>query len=276
MALSAKLVMRQGQSLVMTPQLLQAIKLLQLSNLELASFIEDELERNPLLERVEDRPDPSDDHRLDAPPVEAGTAERVEGDWASGELEVDQGALESGLGTELGNTFEAAGAGPDVNGLPDQHGLSATSWTGTAGAGADGEPSSFDSYVARALDLRDVLSEQLAVAVSSPVDRLIGHALIDGIDEAGYLTEPLDEVAARLGTPIGRGAPGVGGGAPVGPPGADGGARRLREGRARRQLAHRAERRRAAPPARQPDLPGPRHPRHGQRHRPRVRGQLPA
>ena len=55
MALSTKLMMRQGQSLVMTPQLLQAIKLLQLSNLELAAFVEEELERNPLLERVDDR-----------------------------------------------------------------------------------------------------------------------------------------------------------------------------------------------------------------------------
>ena len=58
MALSAKLVMRQGQALVMTPQLMQAIKLLQLSNLELASFIEEELERNPLLERAEEAQDP--------------------------------------------------------------------------------------------------------------------------------------------------------------------------------------------------------------------------
>ena len=54
MALTAKLVMRQSQSLVMTPQLLQAIKLLQFSNLDLTAFIEEELERNPLLERAED------------------------------------------------------------------------------------------------------------------------------------------------------------------------------------------------------------------------------
>ena len=56
MALTAKLVMRQSQSLVMTPQLLQAIKLLQFSNLDLTAFIEEELERNPLLERAEDSP----------------------------------------------------------------------------------------------------------------------------------------------------------------------------------------------------------------------------
>src|ERR1700748_1646950 len=64
MALSTKLIMRQGQSLVMTPQLLQAIKLLQFSNLELAAFVEDELERNPLLARADDR-----EVAEDAPPA---------------------------------------------------------------------------------------------------------------------------------------------------------------------------------------------------------------
>src|SRR3954447_19872494 len=54
MALSQRLEFRQSQSLVMTPQLMQAIKLLQLSNLDLAAFVEDELERNPLLERAND------------------------------------------------------------------------------------------------------------------------------------------------------------------------------------------------------------------------------
>src|SRR5205807_2714401 len=53
MAISQKLELRQGQALVMTPQLQQAIKLLQLSNLELAAFVEEEIERNPLLERDE-------------------------------------------------------------------------------------------------------------------------------------------------------------------------------------------------------------------------------
>ena len=51
MALSQRLNLRQTQAPVMTPQLQQAIKLLQLSNLELAAFVESELEQNPLLER---------------------------------------------------------------------------------------------------------------------------------------------------------------------------------------------------------------------------------
>src|ERR1700737_3042523 len=59
MALSQRLEFRQSQSLVMTPQLMQAIKLLQLSNLDLAAFVEDELERNPLLERASDGSEPA-------------------------------------------------------------------------------------------------------------------------------------------------------------------------------------------------------------------------
>src|SRR5947199_7708517 len=58
MALTQRLEFRQAQSLVMTPQLMQAIKLLQLSNLDLASFVEEELERNPLLERASDGGEP--------------------------------------------------------------------------------------------------------------------------------------------------------------------------------------------------------------------------
>src|SRR5712692_6922608 len=54
MALTQRLEFRQSQSLVMTPQLMQAIKLLQLSNLDLSAFVEEELERNPLLERASD------------------------------------------------------------------------------------------------------------------------------------------------------------------------------------------------------------------------------
>src|SRR5262249_59941680 len=49
---------RQSQSLVMTPQLRQAIKLLRLSNLDLSAFVEEELERNPLLERANDGAEP--------------------------------------------------------------------------------------------------------------------------------------------------------------------------------------------------------------------------
>src|SRR3954464_6540595 len=60
MAITPRLDLRQTQSLVMTPQLQQAIKLLQLSNLEVAAFVERELEQNPLLERDDADPGPAE------------------------------------------------------------------------------------------------------------------------------------------------------------------------------------------------------------------------
>ena len=59
MALSQRLEFRQTQALVMTPQLMQAIKLLQLSSLDLAAYVDGELERNPLLERASDDDGPA-------------------------------------------------------------------------------------------------------------------------------------------------------------------------------------------------------------------------
>ena len=88
MALSAKLTMRQGQTMVLTPQLLQAIKLLQMPNLELTQFIENELASNPLLERAEEREDPHPEP-LDGAGVADAPAEP--GDWAAEALETDAG-----------------------------------------------------------------------------------------------------------------------------------------------------------------------------------------
>jgi RNA polymerase sigma-54 factor len=203
MALSAKLVMRQGQTLVMTPQLLQAIKLLQLSNVELASFIEEELERNPLLERIEEPADDMQEPRVDAEP--GVTGEPSEHDWSSNEFATNQAELESSLGTEFGNTFDGeraeAGSAPPA----EVHGLSATSWAGTgAGSGEGGDDTGIDGYLHTPPSLHDHLGAQLALAVSDAAGRLIGQAIIDGIDDGGYLREPLAAIALRLGTDVAR------------------------------------------------------------------------
>ena len=65
------------------------------------------------------------------------------------------------------------------------------------GAGLDRHPSSRPS-------LHEHLAEQLALAVTDPADRLVGLSLIDAVDEAGYLAEPLAEIADRLGMPLAR------------------------------------------------------------------------
>lgn len=125
MALSTRLMMRQGQSLVMTPQLLQAIKLLQFSHLELNAFVQDELDRNPLLERVDEGAGAADAQ----PAIDRyGEAERGEApdapDWSSPDLAVDAGQLSADLGTDVSNAFDAdAPPTPAAATTPDDPGL---------------------------------------------------------------------------------------------------------------------------------------------------------
>jgi RNA polymerase sigma-54 factor len=198
MALSAKLAMRQGQTMVLTPQLLQAIKLLQMPNLELTQFIENELASNPLLERAEEReeasPDPVD-HGSAAP---AADAPAEPGDWAGEALETDAAGLSANLGTEVDNAFDSDRTAPAIKSAPAD-GLTTHSWTGV-GVGADaGEAPDLEAYVAEILSLRDHLQRQAAILLADPVERLIGAALIDALDEAGYFAGSIAEIAERLG-----------------------------------------------------------------------------
>jgi len=195
MALSPRLEFRQTQALVMTPQLLQAIKLLQLSSLDLAAYVEGELERNPLLERSEDEETPP-------PPAEAegsGEGSDEEGpDWIGEELETSRSSMEEGLGTELENVFpddsDAKQAAPEA--VPPAH----AEWMG-AGAGS-GDDYNLEAFVSAEVTLADHLAEQLALAIADPAARMIGRYLIDMVDEAGYLGGDLAAVAEKLGAPL--------------------------------------------------------------------------
>lgn len=204
MAISTKLMMRQGQALVMTPQLLQAIKLLQFSNLELSAFLHEELERNPLLEAQEgDGPVAAPDiPQGDQSGILEGSEGPQDGDWARQDLAVDSATLSADLGADMSNAFEAEGptiGEPARGDAPDGAGLSATSWTGAAGSGgADGEAPNLEAYVADRLNLHEHLAQQLALACTDLRQRIIGQAIIDGIDDSGYLREDVGEIADRL------------------------------------------------------------------------------
>jgi RNA polymerase sigma-54 factor len=200
MALSAKLVLRQGQTMVLTPQLLQAIKLLQMPNLELTQFIESELASNPLLERAEEREEASPEP-VEPPGFAEGAAEP--GDWAGEALETDAGHLAANLGTEVDNAFDADRSAPASQSAPAD-GLSAHAWTGV-GAGHDaGEAPDLEAYVAEALSLRDHLERQAAILLPDPAERVIGAALIDALDDAGYFVGSIGEIAERLGANVER------------------------------------------------------------------------
>lgn len=187
-----RLEIRQGQGLVMTPQLQQAIKLLQLSNVELAEYCEQELERNPLLER---------DERESAGEVEREAVEAV--------------SKKETLDTELAREdftkvadLDSASHENMYDGDTPQPGPTASSgsltdWTTVKSGNAfDGDEDLLESTVADGGTLKDHLLDQVTIAALPPDLRLICLQLIDSIDEAGYLRADLAEVAERMGVAI--------------------------------------------------------------------------
>ncbi|MBV9260654.1 MAG: RNA polymerase factor sigma-54 [Pseudolabrys sp.] len=206
MALSQRLEFRQTQALVMTPQLMQAIKLLQLSSLDLAAYVENELEKNPLLERASDDDGPP---KAEAPadvapesPAEA-SGEPQASDWSGEEFETSRTSMEQGLGTELENVFPDADAGSQKASANAEPLPGYSEWSGTGTGSGGGEDGSYnlEAFVSTETTLADHLAEQMNMAIGDPVQRMIGQYLIDMVDEAGYLAGETDSVAEKLGAP---------------------------------------------------------------------------
>lgn len=196
-SLAGKLQLRQSQSLVMTPQLMQSIRLLQLTHLELDRFVDEEIERNPLLERADGHEDGSVDHHTD-PNHEAFGHEITspDTDWFGDEgSTLSAEAMADKLDTSLENLF------PDDPGTSDRLGpdLSAQWKSGTGAGGAASEGFDPEDLAAAATTLRDHVAEQIAFAFFDPAVRLVAVELADGLDEAGYLRVEPAEVAERLG-----------------------------------------------------------------------------
>lgn len=192
MALSPRLEFRQSQSLMLTPQLMQSIKLLQLSHLELSTFIDEELLRNPLLER-EDGGDPVDAVEAPEPSEAPLQLSAYEDTVAQGERVKDAAEIAEGYDTSLDNVFpDQSRQDLGQSGGPDRNG----SFEG-------GEAPDLDQYIASRPRLSDHLEAQAQMILRTPADRLIGQHLIDGLNEAGYLTVELDAVAELLGAELG-------------------------------------------------------------------------
>ena len=191
MPIGPRLDLRFSQSLVITPQLRQAIKLLQFTNMEVAAYIDEELERNPLLERAE--------------PAEVVLQERAEDrhDGSSDDLDT---AIRAGADTL---------PDPDSAPLDTDH-----TERYDAGGPADGAPAGFDRGAGRRdfaddersiedlaeqrRPLQDQLGEQLRLTFADPVDRLIGAHLIALLCPAGRLTAEPVAVAAAMGVSVER------------------------------------------------------------------------
>ncbi|MDB5690882.1 MAG: polymerase factor sigma-54 [Sphingomonas bacterium] len=200
MGLGPRLDLRQSQSLVMTPQLQQAIKLLTLSNLEIEAFIAGEIDSNPLLEAgADDRAAAGDDGGDAGSDEVAATAGEGEGfdEPATADTLIESGdaAADAPLDVDYdAETFHHDSAADSVGGLDGGLRLD--------GAGAGYSEDGPDlAAIAGDLSLRDHLTAQ-AGAVLSGRELLIAGHLIDQIDDAGYLGIGLLDVAQRLGAPL--------------------------------------------------------------------------
>lgn len=201
MAIGPRLEFRQTQSLVMTPQLQQAIKLLQLSQIDLAAYVDQELERNPLLEREgEDGGDPAEpvgetnDEGSDAVGQEApdrpDLADLSEGASAATEQDAPQDAdYANDYTNDSAADSLGAGLGPDA---------SLANWSQVKGAGAGGDDDQ-ERQIAGELTLREHLVQQIGMEFAEPTVRAVATTLLEEIDDVGYLTADLAQIAAKLG-----------------------------------------------------------------------------
>ncbi|MGB0747440.1 MAG: RNA polymerase factor sigma-54 [Magnetospiraceae bacterium] len=194
MALAPRLELRQAQTLVMTPQLQQAIKMLQLSNLDLAAYVDQELERNPLLERAdpeggsdaaprEERESVATEPMLEAVDLTTG---RDAGDVAEQALDVD-------VDNQFNNDSDAGGP------TPADGGTDSTLWR-EGGGGYDGEVGpGLEQTLSSETNLREHLLSQIGMEITDPGDRIIAAFLLEQLDECGYFTGDLEAIAQQIG-----------------------------------------------------------------------------
>ncbi len=190
MALGPRLEFRQGQSLVITPQLQQAIKLLQLNNLELQAFVEAELEKNPLLQREETEAEVE----APAPSTESYAVDTVPDGAAAADM--DGGASDSHADASPGERDSGETGAEPTGGQID--------WSKAGRGGSFEGDEGLDGALGREKSLWEHLHEQLAVAGLATADQAIAAVLIDAVDEGGYLRAELEEIASRLGCPVER------------------------------------------------------------------------
>lgn len=196
MSLGQKLELRQSQSLVMTPQLQQAIKMLQWSNLELQEFVDETLERNPFLEK--DQPsgeniasgestDRTDEQNKNGEPSQIMEASNIE---AEAQLEKVKD-----LDTNSEQLCDDSPA--DLIGS----GLSAGGAVGSSGGSTnfDSAAPDLENLVAEQITLRSHLFSELAKSCLRDSDYAIARYLIDLVDEQGFMRSDIQQIASNFG-----------------------------------------------------------------------------
>ena len=199
MSLKQRLDLRQGQGLVITPQLQQAIKLLTLSNLELEAVIEAEIERNPLLAREEG------DGGLESLSESDGHDSLESRDTASGEIELsDADQVRANAEIDVSNDDLYGEDAPSLREPTKDHAESSEGpqidWSkaGKGGGGNGFDEDGLERTLSVEKSLSEHLTDQALIAGFSPSELMIAQNLIDAVDEAGYCRADLGEIAERL------------------------------------------------------------------------------
>ncbi len=182
MAMLQRLDLRLSQSLVMTPQLQQAIKLLQLSNTDLAAYVEGELESNPLLERDEGADDnPSDTDDAGDAPIDADTATLTQAELMPDESNSPLDASYDEVWVDNAAPRDSFGSGDRIN----------------------GEAGDFlEQTATTAQTLRDHLIEQIGVEIHDAAERMVALFLVEQLNDAGYLGCTVEQAATDLGADV--------------------------------------------------------------------------
>lgn len=167
--------LRLGQHLTMTPQLQQAIRLLQLSSLDLQAEIQTVLDSNLMLERSDDTPDP------EVPTAEAALSETVPPAQDRTETPTDTIPNELPVDTEWGDVYDSYDGSTSYSRGDD-----------------DDNRDLFENHGNDQPSLQEHLLWQMRLTPFSPIDAEIAEALIDATDASGYLTLTLDDILEGL------------------------------------------------------------------------------
>jgi RNA polymerase sigma-54 factor len=196
MALAAKLALKQSQSLVMTPQLMQSIRLLQMTHVELQRFVEEEMERNPLLEPAVDTTEYNEPRENPAESEFSSPQDHEIGDWMRPDI-ASASDLQANFDAPVDNLFpddtpQAVELSPDFS----------SQWKQTAsGSGTSSDDFDYADVMASPVTLRDHVAEQIAFGFPDMAERAFASELADGLDDSGYLRLSVEDTAARLGMP---------------------------------------------------------------------------
>lgn len=189
--------LRIGQQLTMTPQLQQAIKLLQLSTLELQQEIQEVLESNPLLEVDENSPnDTNENSDSNDEKLEDAFSKKTD----NTEQASPEGSEEASASIDEITTTEALAQ----NEIPEELNID-TTWeesysAGISNTGAVSSPSEDYTYQGETTDsIQDHLLWQMELTPFSDTDRAVAIAIIEAVDDAGYLTVSCDEILESVG-----------------------------------------------------------------------------